>query len=107
MPPATTPIKITADPVVALPVELVGIVYEVTPPKSSLAMKLAVRAKTSGDDPSLMVDTLYEWVDSAFGDEAPAVRARLEDPKDLLDIIHISKLMEVIVKETTGGNPTS
>jgi hypothetical protein len=102
-----TEIVITAEPLDLIPVSLVGVTYQIKPPKSSLALKLAVRAKTAEDDPSLMMEAIDEWVDKAFGkEEAENVRARLDDEDDVLDFPHIMALMEAVIERTTG-NPTS
>lgn len=100
-------INITAEPRTILDVELVGVRYKVNPPKSALALKLAVRAKSAGEDPTLMMEAIDEWIGKAFGaEEAIKVHERLEDEKDLLDFQHIMALMEAVI-ETTTGNPTS
>lgn len=100
------PITINAEPRESIVVELVGVKYNLMPPKSSLALKMAVRAKTASDDPTEMMEAMYEWVDSAFGEEATAVKARLDAADDLLDIDHIAKLMEAVM-ELASGNPST
>lgn len=100
-------IEIKAEPKAALDVELVGENYNIHPPKASLALKLAVRAKTNADDPGLLLKTIDEWIDVAFGKAgAKAIHKRLDDPNDVLDIEHIMKLMEAVIEETSG-NPTT
>lgn len=100
-------IKIEATPKAVLDVELVGVHYSVTPPKAALALRLAVAAKQSGeDDPGSVVDTLNAWLLMAMGEEQEkAIQARIEDPKDALDIDHLMMLMEAVIEESSG-NPT-
>lgn len=101
-------IEITAEPVPKMSVKLVGVDYMISPPKSSLAIKLAVQAKTVGkDDPEKILDVLDEWLVKAFGKAGlKKVKARLDDPEDLLDTPHLMQLMEAVVEATTG-DPTS
>ena len=101
-----TPILIAADKREVIPVELVGERYSILPPKTSLTLKMAVRAKEAGSDPALMYEALQEWIDKAFGKKAKEVHKRLHDSEDLLDIEHITELMKRII-EVTSGNPTS
>lgn len=101
-----TDIVIASKPRELIPISLVGVDYQITPPKAALALKMAVQGKTAGDDPSAMIDTLYEWIDLAFGDQAEKVKTRLESPKDDLDIDHISELMGAVI-EKVSGNPTT
>jgi len=102
------PITIDADPVEQIEVNLVGVPYQINPPKAALAMRLAVEAKTMGEDPSAVNAVMDSWMDKAFGKStAKAVRKRLEDDKDLLDIQHVMLLMEKIIEAQTEANPTS
>ena len=88
-------------------VDLVGRRYTLTPPKAALAMKAAIRAKTAGDDPTLLMESIMEWVRSALGDDGAAdVTARLDDPADRLDIEHLTALMGKVQEATTGNPPT-
>jgi len=101
-------IIVEASPRPRYTVQLVGVEYALSPPKSALSMKLAVRSKQSQEssDPTLMLDTLREWVVSAFGDEVGAVvLARLDDKDDEMDLDHLSELMRK-VSEAATGNPT-
>jgi hypothetical protein len=93
-------ITITAEPRAAIPVDLVGVRYTVQPPKSALAFKLAVQAKSAGEDPEQMLTTIDEWIEKAFGKkQATAIRGRL-------DINHLMQLMEALIEEGSK-NPTS
>jgi hypothetical protein len=102
-------IKIEATPRQTISIDLLGVEYVIVAPKAALALKLSVRSKqaTNGQDPTLMVEALYEWLDVAFGKEkAGEVRDRLDDPADLLDIEHLSILMQKVT-EVGSGNPTT
>lgn len=100
-------IEIKAEPVTPVEVELVGTVYKIQPPKSALALKLAIRAKTAGDDPTLMLETIDEWIDKAFGkSNGTKIKKRLDDANDALDIKHVMELMERVI-EVSAGDPTS
>jgi len=97
---------ISAEPRKTLEVDLVGQTYKVTAPKAALGLKIAIRAKQSGDDPGLMMDAVEEWVVKAFGKSAAKkVLARVDDENDDLDIQHLMKLMEAVIEATTG-DPT-
>lgn len=88
-------------------VDLVGKTYQVKPPKSALAMRVAMSAKQADDDPMVMVEGLERWTKAAFGEKtSEAVWARMDDPDDDLDIPHLMQLMEALM-EITSGNPTS
>ncbi len=76
------------------------------PPKTALAMRLAVDAKLHQDDPSKMLDVLNMWMSRAFGKDVVKVQKRIESADDLLDITHIMSLMEAVIEQQTG-NPTS
>lgn len=101
-------INITADPREKITICLVGVNYEVHPPKTALALKLAVRAKQAGDAPDLMMAAVDEWITKAFGKtEAKKVQARLENETDDLDFPHIMQLMEALIEQATGTPTTS
>lgn len=89
-------------------VNLVGVLYEVRPPKASLGLKLAVRAKQFEDKPELLPQTLNEFIDKAFTkDDAAKIKQRMyEDEEDALDLPHIMSLMETLVEKSIG-TPTS
>lgn len=100
-------ISITADPREKITVSLVGVEYEIFPPKAALGLKLAVRAKQHGDDPVTTLESVTEWVQKAFGKPgARDIEKRIEDEADDLDITHVMQLMNKVVELTTG-NPTS
>lgn len=99
--------EIEAEPRETIKVKLVGVVYDVYPPKMSFTLAIAAKADQYEDKPSETQKMVDEWVGAAFGDEVGNdVMDRLEDPVDDLDVMHIVKLMEHLVEVQTG-NPTS
>lgn len=89
-------------------VSLVGKDYEITPPKTALAMKIAVQAKVFEDDPSKVKEAIDGWVQKAFGKKvAKDIEKRLDDENDLLDFEDIMELMEALMEAGADGNPTS
>lgn len=101
-------IEILADPRAKISVNLVGVRYEVEPPKTALAIQLARQASTAQDDPAGLFTLIDTWMDSAFGKPmAKKVRARMQDPTDALDFPHVMRLMEALVQRAANGNPTS
>lgn len=88
-------------------IDFIGKTYDIVAPKSALAMKMAVRAKTASEDPALMYDTLIEWVFAAFGtSQGASIVARLDDAEDDLDVEHITDLIEKVM-EYQSNLPTS
>jgi hypothetical protein len=105
--PASAAILIESTPEAVVPVDLVGVRYLLQPVKSYLTLKLAIDAKTAGDDPEAMLGSLGDWIDSAFGEEEGVrVRERLADPHDDLDLQHITTLMSALVERSSGNPPT-
>lgn len=99
-------ITISAVPKKKIPVDLIGVRYQVTPPKSSLAIKISQQVRTP-DDADDAFTTLGEWIDIAFGKQAAVkVRNRLEDPDDDLDLEHIMQLMNLLMETEAGAPPT-
>ena len=102
-----TMIEITAEPVKTVRVKLVGIEYNMKPPKGSLAIVLGKKMQASAEDPDGMLRALSDWITIGFGKkEATAIMKRLEDPDDDLDFTHIMQLMQKVAEATTG-NPTT
>lgn len=100
-------IKITAERRESIPVDLVGVSYEVTPPKTALAIKVALQAKKAQDDPDEVMKALDGWIARAFGKkQAAKITERLYSDEDDLDIDHIMQLMNLLMEESTG-TPTS
>lgn len=107
---ATQPIVIEAPEVETIDVTLVGQHYDLIPPKTAMALRLAVEIKQVKDeDPVVMMGLLDRWLDFAFGGKkkADAVRKRLEDPNDRLDVVHLVTLMEKVIEVQMPENPTS
>lgn len=104
---ANTRIVIDAEPREAFPVSLVGVEYLVTPPKSTIALALAARAKEAGSDGEKVREELDGWVRIAFGKkQAAKVIERLDDADDDLDLPHIMTLMQKLAEAVTP-DPTS
>lgn len=105
----TKRIVIEAEPVEKITVSLVGKDYLLTPPKGALGLGLARRAeeaKAAGNVEAIWGEVI-SWLTSAVGaKQAARIQARLDDPADLLDIIHIVNLMERVTEAVTGS-PTS
>ena len=104
---------------------LVGVVYDIYVPKSSASIALArtvqkresASKKAKGKNPGKVdiaaeaeaIEDILEWADKVLGDSAGEVRARMQDPKDKLDIEHISELMEKVIEwaREDSEDPTS
>ena len=100
-------IVISAAPRKAIPVSLVDEEYLVTPPKSTIALALAERAKAAGEDAGKVREEIDSWILSAFGKkQAPKIAARLDDAEDDLDLPHIMELMQKLAEAVTP-DPTS
>jgi hypothetical protein len=100
-------VVIVAEPKPKLLIDLVGVDYEITPPKAALAMAMAMNAKNAGEDPYALLDAISNWIRKAFGaEQAAAVLARMEDEDDLLDLPHIMQLMTAMIEKSTG-DPTT
>lgn len=100
-------IVIEADPREPFTVSLVGEEYLVTPPKSTIALALAARAKEAGEDGGKVREELDGWVRLAFGKkQAAKVIDRLDDAEDDLDLPHIMELMQKLAEAVTP-DPTS
>lgn len=95
-----------------LPVRLVGQIYKVSRPKGALALKMASYAsQMGGDEPSPealqeLMSTMDTLITAVFQDQADAVRARLYDPNDRLDMEHVQDLFDKLPEAFTG-NPRS
>lgn len=102
-----TQIVVVAEPRKTHNVSLVGVDYTLTAPKSILALQMATRARAGADAPTEVIESILEWVRSAFGaNQTKAIRKRLDDPDDLLDIDHITTLMQKVMEATTA-TPTT
>lgn len=98
-------ITINAESRKKIAVELVGVKYEVTPPKMALSLAFAKVAQNAQKDPLAMLQLLEDWIKVAFGSKGASVLKRLDNPKDDLDIAHITDLIEKI-SEAQTENPT-
>lgn len=102
-----TQIVIEATPRKSYDVSLVGIDYKLTPPKSALALKMANQTRNGADGATDVVDSIYTWVRSAFGPtQSKAIIKRLDDPEDLLDIEHLTQLMQKVMEVMTASPTT-
>lgn len=105
-------IEINADPIETIHVKLVGVEYDLMPPKVDFTLDLATEAGSlmgKGDDLSgvpALRELLNEWMQQAFQEQYPALKARLKNAKDPIDFPHIVQLMRALI-EAKSGNPTS
>lgn len=100
-------LTISADAQKPITVDLVGVEYELRPPKASLGVAIALRARAAEGEPEEQLAVFNRWLAAAFGKKsAAAIEKRLADPDDLLDLPHISQLMEKVT-EVASGNPTT
>ncbi|HLR43882.1 MAG TPA: hypothetical protein VK065_01695 [Brevibacterium sp.] len=97
-------------------VKLVGVTYPVFVPKSMASIALARSVKTDKKgrvkeaDRNEALDAIMEWVKQAFDEEdARKLEQRLHDPKDRIDIEHMTEFMEKVNEYQTqdSGNPTT
>lgn len=100
-------IVVAAKPRKPIPVELVGTDYVITPPKSTIAIAIAERAKGADNDPAALMAELNNWITIAFGKtQAKKVIARLNDANDDLDVTDVMELMQKVAEAVTP-NPSS
>lgn len=91
-----------------VPVTLVGVDYQITPPKAGMAIAAArFRNSTEEKDLAKMTDSFFDWIEQAFGKQTDAVFARLEDPNDPLDLPHLQKLQQALMERGAAPNPTT
>jgi hypothetical protein len=89
-----------------IPVELVGKMYDLIPPKAAYSLRIAQRAQNAEQNVDTLLTILTSWMEAAFGAKvAPKIMARLDDPDDLLDYSHLLQLLQKVVE--LGVNPTS
>lgn len=123
----TTRIVIEASDVASIPVTLVGKDYDIRPPKAAVMIRFAeagsaLDAKYSAaantrsgrqatarqaEAARMLTDLVDGFIDQAL-EPAVAVelKARMADPADALDIMHVMALIKALTSEVTG-NPTS
>lgn len=99
-------INVKPTPATTLTVELLGIEYKVTPPKSAIALKIARMAADKETDVLTILDLLNNWIDLAFGKQAAKVKKRLDSDNDPLDYPHLIALLKAVV-EKQSGDPTT
>jgi len=106
--------SIEAEEVQTIPVKLVGEMYGIRPLKSAYMMSVANKAKHLQDKEGseaadALMKMIHKWVDAAFEkDDAKAVKKRLEDPTDPIDIQHIVKMVNMLAEHLAGGDfPTT
>lgn len=103
----TRRIQILAKPTEQITVDLIGKEYVVKTPKSTLGLAIAEAGKNAGDDPTALLERVNDWIVAAFGEKnGKAVIARLQSPKDELDLPHVMELMRQLTEEVTG-DPTT
>lgn len=100
-------IVITAPPREEIPIEFVGVNYLVKPPKAKVAIALAERVQSAGENPKALIEELENWIVLTFGKkQAPKVIARLSDDADDADIPQVIELMTKLA-EVASANPSS
>jgi len=101
-------IPITAKPRRIISVDLVGVRYDVKPPKGALALTLGRAAKKASTDPEQGMRAMMDWLTMAVGSEnAEAIEKRLNDLNDELDFEHIGDLIKAVTEAGANGNPTT
>lgn len=101
-----TEITISATVPKKVKVTLVGVEYKIDIPKTTAGIIVAQQIQAAGDNVDLLVDEVKEWIIDTFGEtQGEAVWLRLFDPKDQLDIPHITQLIIKLVEVAT--NPTT
>lgn len=100
-------LEINATAPETMEVKLVGTFYDVTPPKTALSMNMIGDMDKMKKEPKRVLKAVNSWIDSAFTEkDAKKVRDRLNDPRDLLDIDHISEMVKALMEAKTE-NPTT
>ena len=104
----TRRIQILAKPAQQITVDLIGKEYLVKPPKATLGLAIAEAGNnTATGGVTNMLDRVNDWIIAAFGEKnGKAVIARLNNPKDDLDLPHVMELMRQLTEEVTG-DPTT
>lgn len=98
-----------------IPVDLIGVRYNVTPPKASAAIRMMglTNLDLDSDDntqalnaATQMMEAYDDLVTMMFGAKAQEIRDRMNDPEDALDIQHISELSQALQAASTDNPPT-
>lgn len=94
-------------------VDLVGVEYRVVPPKAVLAIEMSNKMKradisaTMEENPETAIDLVFEWLDYCmFKKDITAIRKRLHDNDDDLDLPHLTELLTQVT-EMSSGNPST
>lgn len=81
--------------------------YLIKEPKMTYSATIAARASSSEQDAAQMVEVMVDWVFKAFGKkQGEAIKKRLYDDEDDLDLKHIMELIQMLSEEATG-DPTT
>jgi len=107
--PAASPdvpgISIEIDKPEPIPVTLGDKVYRGFPPKTAGTFRAVKRIQEASDDPEKMLNEIENWLKSVFtAADAKKILARLEDPRDGLDMPHVIELLQKMMQSTK--NPT-
>lgn len=83
-----------------------GEVYSGYPPKHAGTFRTVKRIQEASEDPEKMLKEINEWLKSVFSPkDAKRILARLDDPRDGLDIVHVVELLQKMM--ATAKNPTT
>lgn len=100
----------------AIKVNLVGKPLMVKPPKSAIAIEMArsakeieaLQASENVEDSLKILDVLFDWLSMVLDKkDVTAIKARLKDPNDGLDINHLTTLLSAVTTYAVKANPTS
>jgi hypothetical protein len=97
--------RVSAKPKKPVTAEIVGEVYTVKAPKSSLLLAISRHSSAKDSDANSINRDLETILKLMFGKEWVKVQERLDDPEDELDIDHIFESIENLTEAATG-NPT-
>lgn len=110
-------INIAPTPRKPIMVNLLGKPYKVMPLKAALAIEMARNSadlqKVKKDTKSLvetlkLVDLVYDWLSMVMEKkDVDAIKNRLKDPKDGLDIDHLVTLLNMVTEVSVNANPTT
>lgn len=99
-------INIEADPIQVLEVTVVGKEYKVRPPKAATLMDVT-SGMSDKDEDDMSMDDLNKFVDLLFAPtDSKAVKKRLLDANDSLDLGHVMELLNKVMEEVQP-NPTT
>lgn len=91
----------------AIDVNLVGEEYVIHPPKTIVMLEFTNLLQGVENDPSKIMDIVNKYIDASFTKtDAKAVKKRLQDESDSLDLQHIMNLIEQVTEMSTGNLST-